>query len=61
MQYAIATEEGVPFDPDDVTLAEEKDILKYCDSLLKIFEDSQRFGWRSLQFTHLTVCFHPKH
>lgn len=54
MQYTIATEEGVPFDPNSIILPQKDDILKCCDSFVGIYnnEDSE-----TLEFTHLTVCF----
>jgi hypothetical protein len=50
MQYACATMDGEKsFDPDDVILASQEQILQSCGSLLEIFDGDK------LRFTHRTV------
>jgi len=50
MQYACATVDGEKsFDPDDVILASQEQILQSCGSLLEIFDGDK------LRFTHRTV------
>jgi hypothetical protein len=50
MQYACVTVDGdLSFDPDDISLPSEEQILKSCGSLVEIFDGDH------LRFTHLTV------
>ena len=50
MQYACATVDGdTSFDPHDVSLPSEEQLLKSCGSLVEIFDGDK------LRFTHLTV------
>jgi hypothetical protein len=54
MQYILATEEGVPFDPSSIILPQKDDILKCCDSFVQIYNDENR---ETLGFTHFTVSW----